>query len=78
LRHDAACSTASRTVDDPGLNAAKMRSDSLAGSPPILAAIISNRPIGSKKFLLKCEFHHVPDGTKSSPRALIRVRHIGR
>jgi hypothetical protein len=69
LRHDAACSTASRAVDDPGLNAAKMRSDSLPGSPPILAAISSNRRIGSEKFSLKNKFHHVPEWNKTARRA---------
>jgi hypothetical protein len=46
-----------------------MRSDSLAGSPPILAAIIGNRRIGSEKFSLKCKFHDVPEWNKTPRRA---------
>jgi hypothetical protein len=46
-----------------------MRSDSLPGSPPILAATISNRRIGSEKFSLKYKFHHVPERNKTARRA---------
>jgi hypothetical protein len=46
-----------------------MSSDSLAGSPPILAAISGNRRIGSEKFSLKYKFHHVPERNKTARRA---------